>query len=896
MKVTRQHISRAAAIIVIIVSCLVLTGWFFDIAVLKSVSPSYISMKFNTALCFLLAAIALLLVEKTKAKIFIYLISLLLLSVGVLTTIEFIFNCNLGIDEIFFKEGTGTPYTFYPGRPGFATAIEFIIISGLLVAMTRKKIYIFSWISLFVCFITALFSLISYAFGNPNLISVGSFTVMALHTSLLFIILCIGIYKTRHFHLVEISFQRRLILGFISIAIVFMVIFYLDNKNDQRYISATNLTANTEKAINLSADIFSSLTRMESGVRGYLVTDNKELIKPLDTGRERIFIHINQLKNITAEIKEEENKIDTLTALVAKRLQLFDNELYLKSKLNQEHIKQDIEEATGLTFRILNILTEIKEDQKMHLEKKQSENKKIIDDSDKAIYFFGFCLLMILIGLLVVIFNNTNARIKAEEDARHLALTLEKRVEKRTQDLLKSQYQFQFTLDNMLEGVQIIGFDWKFIYVNDSMLKQVGYNREGLIGFSVKDKYPGFERTEVYRACTKCFEKRVPMHIEDKFVHFDGSVHYFECSIQPVPEGVFILSVDITDRKMVLEKIKASEDKYRAVIDNSLFAILLARPGEKVFESNKAASEMFGYSEEEFLNISREQILDFSDPLLAQRLKERDINGSSKGEFIAIKKNGQKFYCEVTSVIFKDINGDKMTCAMIADISQRKITEEQLTAANDELRKLTLHLNSVREEERQKLSREVQEELGQLASALKMDIDWINLHIPDPDVKIKARMKNALYVLQVMIDSTRKIASYLRPGMIDELGLNATLKWQCAEFEKINKTPSFFHEHFDDSHLSGKVRTELFRICQESLNNIVRHAQANLVIVSVNKTDSGLELSIKDDGKGFDPSEKNDHLGLVGLRERALSIDGELIVESEPGKGTNIRILVPVSD
>ena len=894
MKVTKQHISSAAAIIIIIVSCLVLSGWVFDIGFLKSVSPDYISMKFNTALCFLLAAIALLVVEKPKNRLPVYLISFLLFMTGGLTVIEYIFNLNLGIDEFFLKEGPGTPYTTFPGRPGFASAFGFMIISFLLVAISRKKVYAISWISLFICFISSVFSLISYVFGNPNLIMVGSFTIMAVHTSLLFIILCIGIYKTQHFHLVEISFQRRLILGFVSIAIVFMVIFYLDNKNDQRYVNTANVTVKTEKAINLTYDIFSSLTRMESGVRGYLVTNNRQLIKSLDTGRERVFIHIDQLKNLTAETKDEQKKIDTLTTLVSQRLHLFDNELYHKSTLNQDQIKHDIAEATELTTRIMNILSSIKEDQKIHLEKKQAENQKIIADSDKTIYFFGFCLLVILIGLMMVIFNNTNARIKAEEEARQLALTLEKRVEIRTNELLKTQYQFQFTLDNMLEGVQIIGFDWKFIYVNDAMLKQVRYNREGLIGFSVKDKYPGFERTEVYRACTRCFEERIPINIEDKFVHYDGTIQYFECSIQPVPEGVFILSVDISDRKMSLEKLKASEDKYRAVIDNSLFAILLARPGQTPFECNNAALEMFGYTEEEIKKLTKEQLLDFSDPVLIQRLKESDSNGSSRGEFVGIKKNGQRFYCEVTSVIFKDINGENMICAMIADISQRKIAEEQLTEANNELRKLTLHLNSVREDERQKLSREVQEELGQLASALKMDIDWLNLHIPDPDVKIKARMKNSLYVLQVMIDSTRKIASYLRPGMIDELGLNATLKWQCGEFEKINKIPCFFHEHFDDTHLTIKVRTELFRICQESLNNVVRHAQANLVIVSVNKTDKGLELSIRDDGKGFDPSQKSDHLGLVGLRERAHSINGELIVESETGKGTTIRILVPI--
>ncbi len=894
MKLARNHIITAAAVFTILVSSVVIIGWFFDIGLFKSILDSYISMKFNTAVCFLITGILLLKLEKKKVRVAEDFFVLILIVSSVLTLSEYIFNYNLGIDEFLWKEGTGTPNTFFPGRPSAASALNFLFISLLFILIRIKRGYIISFVLFSICCLIGVFSFISYLFGIENMIGVGSLTTLALHTSILFIVICVGISQTNYFDEIAGTFKHKLLIGFLGIAIAFIVIFYLDNKNDEQFIDIAKHKANTEMALSVSDDILFMLSKAESGVRGFLVTENKEILNTADSIRIYIYSKLGQLKSLTADTKEKENRIDSLSILISNRFQLFDKELLAKSFKDDPQIRNYISESVALTYKIISVIAQVKSDQRKYLTAQENEHEKRISGSDRTIYFFAFCLFWILITLLVFIFRNTNARVKAEEEARQLSLSLERHIKIRTNELISTRDQFRFTLDNMMEGVQIISFDWKFIYVNDSMLKQIKYTREGLIGFSVKDKYQDFELTEVYKACKHCFEERASLNIEDKFVYDDGSVKYFECSIQPVPEGVFILSVDITDRKMALEKIKANEDKYRAVIDNSLFAIILARPGEKPFQCNNATLKMFEYTEEEFMNLTREQLLDFSDPKLVQQLKDRDIKGSSRGECMGIKKNGQKFSCEVTSVIFKDSNGDNMTCAMIADISQRKIAEEKLLYANEELRKLTLHLNTVREEERQKLSREIQEELGQLASAIKMDIDWLNLNITDSDVRVKARMKNALYVLQLMIDSTRKIASYLRPGMIDELGLNATLKWQCEDFQKINNIPCVFTEDYDDSQLPSNVRTELFRICQEALNNIVRHAQATKVNVSIRKADFGVEISVKDDGKGFDSSNRNNDLGLIAIRERVHSILGELIIESEPGKGTNIKVRVPV--
>lgn len=146
-------------------------------------------------------------------------------------------------------------------------------------------------------------------------------------------------------------------------------------------------------------------------------------------------------------------------------------------------------------------------------------------------------------------------RQRAEETLNQLNLELEARVHDRTREIYENEKRFRNTLENMLEGIQIIGFDWKYIYVNDAMARHGKYAKEELIGHTVMEKYPGIEHTEIFKIYQRCFEQRVPIHLENEFLFPDQSRGWFELSFLPVPEGLSILSVDITDRKIAEENI-----------------------------------------------------------------------------------------------------------------------------------------------------------------------------------------------------------------------------------------------------------------------------------------------------------------------------------------------------
>ncbi|MBV9987066.1 MAG: PAS domain S-box protein [Chitinophagaceae bacterium] len=347
------------------------------------------------------------------------------------------------------------------------------------------------------------------------------------------------------------------------------------------------------------------------------------------------------------------------------------------------------------------------------------------------------------------------------------------------------------------------------------------------------------------------------------------------------------------ERRAAIEQLRANEEKYRAIIDNALFGILQEKPGGLILQANRAACEMFGYTEEEFARLDWKPLFDFNDPAVGQKLAERDRYGSTKAEFLAIRKNGERFYCEVSSVIYRDVEGKEIICNILADITTRKQAEQQMQTFNEELKQLSTHLKNAREDERKHIARELHDQLGQLASAIKIELDWLDIHTTEP-APSKKRIQRALFAVSHMIDTTRKIASSLRPAVLDDEGLNTSLKWQCEEFRKLSGIRCEFHGGIDERLVSAEMRIELFRICQEALTNVLRHAEAGHVSVQMEMLDEEIELSIHDNGKGFDTAKPSSHLGLVGIRERARSVNGKLLIDSAPGAGTTIRIRVPL--
>lgn len=265
-------------------------------------------------------------------------------------------------------------------------------------------------------------------------------------------------------------------------------------------------------------------------------------------------------------------------------------------------------------------------------------------------------------------------------------------------------------------------------------------------------------------------------------------------------------------------------------------------------------------------------------------------------EYRMMKNNGSEMYVfDRGYMIFEEGKPLRMIGAMV-DITIIKQAEAEVIESQKALRKLTSHLQTVREEERAAIAREIHDELGQQLTVLKMDVNWLSKRIKQADEEINLHIQQMLNAIDATIKTVRKIASELRPGILDDLGLVAALEWQSAEFEKRTGIKVSFSTNAPYVKCERKLCTAMFRLFQESLTNVARHAQATSVEAKLLVKDNEIEMRIADNGKGFSPGEAKEQntLGLLGMKERVLELNGTFTIDSQIGKGTTIFVKIPL--
>ncbi|HEX4332698.1 MAG TPA: response regulator [Usitatibacter sp.] len=246
--------------------------------------------------------------------------------------------------------------------------------------------------------------------------------------------------------------------------------------------------------------------------------------------------------------------------------------------------------------------------------------------------------------------------------------------------------------------------------------------------------------------------------------------------------------------------------------------------------------------------------------------------------------------------IFVGIND--MTRMLNAELAERAATESRLRSSEEKLRALAAHLQSVREEERIRIAREIHDELGQALTGLKFDLASFAKHFEADTAAVRQEKQNALATaIDRLINSVRRISSGLRPEVLDEIGLSAAVDWQAREFQRrtgirctVEISPALADPDKERS-------TALFRIFQELLTNVARHANATRVNAKLSEGETALALSVEDNGRGITKKEIESprSLGFLGLRERVLAFGGTIEVNGEEGTGTNVSVTIPIT-
>lgn len=230
-------------------------------------------------------------------------------------------------------------------------------------------------------------------------------------------------------------------------------------------------------------------------------------------------------------------------------------------------------------------------------------------------------------------------------------------------------------------------------------------------------------------------------------------------------------------------------------------------------------------------------------------------------------------------------------------IGDRRQATDQLRQYNQQLHDLALRLNLVREEERAAIAREIQDEIGQVLTGLKIEIKLLEKELKPVQPQLLIRTHEMLALTDRILLAMRDIATELRPSVLDNLGLVAALEWQAEAFQHRSGILCTIDADFDDTQLDNSLATAIFRIFQESLSNVLHHSEATEVNIRLNSQDETLLMTVQDNGKGISSEQINKprSLGILGMRERALPFSGEIVVGNAPQGGAAVRLTVPLN-
>jgi PAS domain S-box-containing protein len=237
----------------------------------------------------------------------------------------------------------------------------------------------------------------------------------------------------------------------------------------------------------------------------------------------------------------------------------------------------------------------------------------------------------------------------------------------------------------------------------------------------------------------------------------------------------------------------------------------------------------------------------------------------------------------------------KLILGIAQDITEMKRAVEELRSSREQLRLLLAHAQTVREEERARISREIHDELGQALTALKMDLSWLLKRLDKDEPPLRDKALSMTRLVDANIQMVKRIAAELRPGVLDNLGLTDALEWQAKDFEKRTGISCKIAIRPRDIRLDRNRSTAIFRIFQETLTNVARHAGASRVTASLTKDRGKVRLFVKDDGKGITAEEvaSASSIGLIGMKERVGYLGGKVKISGSAGKGTSVSVSIP---
>jgi len=594
---------RIAAILTIVIAVTAFIGWIFDSPILTSLYTGYIPMAPNTSVSFFLLGIALMVFCSTSlnsVRIFRTAAQgsvLLVCTAATFTSAEHLSIINRSIDSLVFLFTTDHYNIPGAGKMSFFTAAIFFCAAAALFLLSlrhRQELYeqISFTISNIVWSMGAVF-FISYLIGAPIFYGTSSIPP-SLNTSIAFIILGAGItglaLKQENARLKNnsISVDKIIYTGFSLALVAVLTISIISYQYTLRSVGAGTSLIRSYKGLEYLESLISNEKDSQTAVRGYVITRQKNFLEPLYASEYSTPQILESIRLLYVDDSVQIASLRDAEIIIRRHHTLLHNEIDLRRSVDSDistfasYSRKEKMTMDSLRATINRMMTHAQ----LHLEQETVNRRDRIAASVSINIALITGVLLVFSVIFAFIRRDLTGRKEAEERLRQLNNDLEFRVHERTKMLQSSEERHRSTLDNMLEGCQIIGFDYRYIYLNPIAAQHGRSSQEQLIGKTMMEAYPGIDQTPMFAALQQCMTRRTHLQLENEFNYPDGSSGWFNLSLEPVPEGVFIISADITQQKKLKSEVLSYQEHLEEMVKERTKKIEeLQRQFQTLFES-----------------------------------------------------------------------------------------------------------------------------------------------------------------------------------------------------------------------------------------------------------------------------------------------------------------------
>jgi PAS domain S-box-containing protein len=366
-------------------------------------------------------------------------------------------------------------------------------------------------------------------------------------------------------------------------------------------------------------------------------------------------------------------------------------------------------------------------------------------------------------------------------------------------------------------------------------------------------------------------------------------------------DNVRNFQIEVNERNRIQAELTESEGRFRAIIREAAIGIAIIDKNGWVHETNPALRSMLGYSPQELQKVAFHQLLFPKDALKSNEIFNElmcghQVNVRTEKRFV--RKDGKICWGRQSISLVRDIAGEpQFFIAMVEDVTERRLAEEKIRLYQEQLQSLASELSFSEERERRTMAEMLHDQIGQLLILAKMKLD----ELQDPAMHLDpvAPIKEVYQLIEESIDHTRSLLFELSPPILYDVGFEAAVEWLAEQMRDKQNLHVEVKANGQTHQLDKEMRGFLFRAVRELLFNVIKHAQASRVLVEIRRDKTNLQISVTDNGRGFqekDPisTKTNQGFGLLSIRERITYFGGRLDIESHPGQGARVTLTMPL--